>query len=69
MIEHAYFEGKGREQAGFIREAVGVATELPGSAPGIADATSTIISSSGSLAIFAAIAARQQHAVIIAPEP
>jgi hypothetical protein len=30
MIEHAdaYFEGKGREQAGFIREAVGVATRL-----------------------------------------
>ena len=49
MIEHAddYLEGKGHNQAGFIREAEGVATNLPGNAPGIADATSTIIDNNG----------------------
>src|SRR6266566_2704925 len=45
MIEHAdeYIEGKGRKQANFVREAEGVATNLPGDARGIADATSTVI--------------------------
>jgi hypothetical protein len=48
MIEHAddYFDGKGREP-GFVREAVDVATNLPGSAPGIVDATSTIVDKNG----------------------
>jgi hypothetical protein len=49
MIEHAdrYIEGKGRKQAGFVREVEGVATDLPGDAPGIADATSTIVDKNG----------------------
>jgi hypothetical protein len=49
MIEHAdeYIEGKGRKQAGFVREAEGVTTDLPGDAPGIADATSTIVDKNG----------------------
>jgi hypothetical protein len=49
MIEHAdeYMEGKGRKQTGFVREAEGVATDLPGDAPGIADATSTIVDKNG----------------------
>jgi hypothetical protein len=49
MIEHAdeYTEGKGQKQAGFVREAEGVATDLPGDAPGIADATSTIVDKNG----------------------
>jgi hypothetical protein len=49
MIEHAdrYIEGKGHKQASFVREAEGVATDLPGDAPGIADATSTIVDKNG----------------------
>jgi hypothetical protein len=49
MIEHAdeYIEGKGRKQADFVREAEGVATNLPGDAPGVADATSTIVDENG----------------------
>jgi hypothetical protein len=49
MIEHAdaYMQGKGREQAGFVREAKGVLSNFPGSAPGIADATSTIVDENG----------------------
>ncbi|MGB6283074.1 MAG: hypothetical protein WBG18_01395, partial [Xanthobacteraceae bacterium] len=45
MIEHAdeYMQGKGREQVGFVREAKSVLSNFPGSAPGIADATSTIV--------------------------
>lgn len=49
MIEHAedYLEGKGRNQAAFVREAEGVAAAIPGSSPGIADATSTIVDENG----------------------
>jgi hypothetical protein len=49
MIEHsdAYIERKGHKQANFVREAEGVATNLPGDAPGIADATSTIVDENG----------------------
>jgi hypothetical protein len=49
MIEHAdaYIEGKGHKQAQFVREAEGVAANLPGDAPGIADATSTIVDDNG----------------------
>jgi hypothetical protein len=49
MIEHAdqYIEGKGRKQADFVREAEEVGTNLPGDAPGIADATSTVIDDKG----------------------
>jgi hypothetical protein len=49
MIEHAdaYVEGKGRKQEEFLREAEDVATNLPGNAPGSADATSTIIDDKG----------------------
>jgi hypothetical protein len=49
MVEHAeeYLAGQGRNQSAFLREAEGVATNLPGSSPGIADATSTIIDENG----------------------
>ena|SRR5262245_6010627 len=49
MIEHAdeYMEGKGPKQASFVREAVGVASNLPGDQSGIADATSTIVDENG----------------------
>jgi hypothetical protein len=42
MIEHAdqYIAGEGRKQDKFVREAEGIATNLPGDQPGQADATS-----------------------------
>jgi hypothetical protein len=47
MIEHSddYEQGKGREQASFVRE--GPEVNLPGDRPGTADATSTIINNEG----------------------
>ena len=49
MIEHAddYQQGGGNNPDKFVREAVGVATDLPGDKPGTADATSTIIDKNG----------------------
>jgi hypothetical protein len=49
MIEHSddYLEGKGKKQTAFVREAEGVAVNLPGDRPGIADATSTIVDENG----------------------
>jgi hypothetical protein len=49
MVEHAeeYLEGKGRKQDVFVREAEGIATSLPGTSPGIADVTSTVIDENG----------------------
>jgi hypothetical protein len=49
MIEHAdqYIEGKGKNQADFIREAEGVGSNFPGSSPGIVDAISTYVDKNG----------------------
>ena len=49
MIEHAdeYLGGEGRKQATFVREATGVAVDLPGYQPGTADATSLVIDNNG----------------------
>jgi hypothetical protein len=49
MIEHAdqYMAGEGRRQDQFFREAAGVATNLPGDRPGVADATSMIVDNNG----------------------
>jgi hypothetical protein len=49
IIEHAdeYLECKGQKQDAFVREATGIATSIPGSSPGIADATSTVVDENG----------------------
>jgi len=49
MIEHAdqYREGKGRKQSEFLREAAGIAENIPGDQPGIADATGVIVDDKG----------------------
>jgi hypothetical protein len=49
MIEHAdkYIAGEGLRQDKFVREAEGVATNLPGDRPGQADATSLVVDNNG----------------------